>query len=306
MKLSERLSGDQKKKEVTAVTTAALAQTTILSGALKNRLHTNVIDRLDTRATQDMGDPKKTRERVRPTVEAICAADPEVQRLPPDHQLVLVENLLDEICGLGPLEALLNDPAISDILVNNADQVFVERAGKLELTPIKFNDNAHLINIIQRIVSRVGRRVDESSPMVDARLLDGSRVNAVVPPIAADGPILSIRRFGKKAMGPQDLIQRGVCTETMMKFLAACVHAKCNLLVSGGTGAGKTTLLNILSGLIPKHERVITIEDSVELSMQGHHVVRMEARPPNLEGKGEVSIRACVQAMPCVCVPTAW
>lgn len=296
MKLSERLSGDQKKKEITAVTAAAVAtHQVMIPGALKTRLHTNVIDRLDTRATQDGGDPKKMRERVRPTVEAICASDPEVQRMSPDMHSVLVENLLDEICGLGPLEALLADPAISDILVNNAEQVFIERSGKLELTSIKFNDNAHLINIIQRIVSRVGRRVDESSPMVDARLLDGSRVNAVVPPIGADGPILSIRRFGKKAMGPQDLIDRGVCTETMMRFLAACVHAKCNLLVSGGTGAGKTTILNILSGLIPKHERVITIEDSVELSMQGHHVVRMEARPPNIEGKGEVTIRACVK-----------
>ncbi|RYF06458.1 MAG: CpaF family protein, partial [Deltaproteobacteria bacterium] len=230
-----------------------------------------------------------------PIVEQTVGADPEAMGLGPETKAVLVEQILDEIAGLGPLEALINDPAVSDILVNNAEQVYVERAGRLEQVSVRFIDNQHLLNIIQRIVSRVGRRVDESSPMVDARLLDGSRVNAVVPPIATDGPILSIRRFGRKIVGAQDLVSRGVCTPVMMRYLQAAVQSKCNLLVSGGTGAGKTTLLNILSSFIPKHERVITIEDSAELSLMGAHVVRMEARPANIEGKGEVTIRACVR-----------
>ncbi|KAK1548237.1 hypothetical protein Q3G72_022377 [Acer saccharum] len=262
--------------------------------ALKGRLHTYVIDKLDLKAVSEV-DPKRMRDRLRPNVQAILQGDQEVAALGPEHGAAILESILDEIVGLGPLEPLLADVAISDILVNNFEQIFIEKNGRLELANIRFADNQHLLNIINRIVSIVGRSVNESSPMVDARLRDGSRVNAVVPPIAADGPILSIRRFGKRAMGAQDLVSRGVGTSDMMRFLAAAVHAKNNLLVSGGTGAGKTTLLNILSGFIPKEERVITIEDSAELSLQGHHVVRMEARPPNIEGKGEVSIRACVK-----------
>lgn len=288
MKLTERLSDGRKKIDPLAKPTAEPTM------ALKGRLHTYVIDKLDLKAVSEV-DPKRMRDRLRPNVQAILQGDQEVAALGPEHGAAILESILDEIVGLGPLEPLLADIAISDILVNNFEQIFIEKNGRLELANIRFADNQHLLNIIQRIVSRVGRRVDESSPMVDARLLDGSRVNAVVPPIAADGPILSIRRFGKRAMGAQDLVSRGVGTSDMMRFLAAAVHAKSNLLVSGGTGAGKTTLLNILSGFIPKEERVITIEDSAELSLQGHHVVRMEARPPNVEGKGEVSIRACVK-----------
>ena len=295
MKLTERLSDGRTKKsgEVTGVHTN-VAPPPVSATAIKARLHAILIDKLDMRLLSD-ADPKKLRERIRSTVEAVVATDAESAPFTAESKAWLVEGILDEIAGLGPLEALLNDPQVSDILVNNAEQVFVERAGKLELTNIRFHDNTHLLNIIQRIVSRVGRRVDESSPLVDARLPDGSRVNAVVMPIAADGPILSIRRFGSKSMGPRDLISRGVATESMMTFLRAAVQAKCNILVSGGTGAGKTTLLNILSGFIPAHERVITIEDSAELSLQGHHVVRMEARPPNIEGRGEVTIRMCVK-----------
>lgn len=288
MKLTERLSDGRKKVDPLAKSTAEPTM------ALKGRLHTYVIDKLDLKAVSEV-DPKRMRDRLRPNVQAILQGDAEVAALGPEHGVAILESILDEIVGLGPLEPLLADSNISDILVNNFEQIFIEKGGRLELVPIRFADNQHLLNIIQRIVSRVGRRVDESSPMVDARLLDGSRVNAVVPPIAADGPILSIRRFGRRIMGAQDLVSRGVGTSDMMRFLAAAVHAKSNLLVSGGTGAGKTTLLNILSGFIPKEERVITIEDSAELSLQGHHVVRMEARPPNVEGKGEVSIRACVK-----------
>lgn len=291
MKLTERLSGDGRKKTESA---HLATRENEVSAALKGRLHTYVIDKLDLKAVAEV-DGKMMRDRLRPNVQSILRSDAEVAGLSHTQSQALLESLLDEIVGLGPLEPLLNDPSISDILVNNAEQTFVERNGRLENAGIRFNDNQHLLNIIQRIVSRVGRRVDESSPMVDARLQDGSRVNAVVQPIAADGPILSIRRFGRSIVGAQDLVNRGVGTPDMMRFLAAAVHAKSNLLVSGGTGAGKTTLLNILSGFIPKEERVITIEDSAELSLQGHHVVRMEARPPNVEGRGEVSIRACVR-----------
>lgn len=290
MKLVERL-GDQRKRRQDGAGTNVAEE---LSGALKTRLHTLVLDKLDLRAVSDV-DARRMRDQLRTSVRNVVDGDAEVIMLNNETRDALVEALLDEIVGLGPLESLLNDPAISDILVNNADTIFIERGGKLEKSNVRFSDNQHLFNIISRIVSRVGRRVDESSPMVDARLLDGSRVNAVVPPIAIDGPSMSIRRFGRRIMGGQDLVDRGVCTADMMKFLWACVHSKCNLLVSGGTGAGKTTLLNILSSFIPKEERVITIEDSAELSLQGHHVLRMEARPANLEGKGEVSIRSCVK-----------
>ena len=290
MKLIERL-GDSRKKvgESTRQT-----QTLEALSSLKNRLHTLSIDKLDMRAMVDV-DARRMRDRLKPHLSAIVLGDAESAALDEETQRVIVEALLDEIAGLGPLESLLADAGISDILVNTFDTIYIEKGGKLERAPIRFADNAHLLNVIQRIVSRVGRRVDESSPMVDARLPDGSRVNAVVPPIAIDGPSLSIRRFGRRIMGGQDLVERGVATSGMIQFLEACVVSRCNLLVSGGTGAGKTTLLNILSSYIPKEERTITIEDSAELSLQGHHVLRMEARPANIEGKGEVSIRACVK-----------
>lgn len=291
MKLGERLTQGE-KKEISRVGATPVDPNSFF--AVKTRLHSLVLDKLDMRAVGEV-DPKRMRERLRQSVSIIVNADGEAANLEPSQRLAVVEAILDEIVGLGPLEQLLADPAISDVLVNAFDKIYIERNGKLELTPIRFADNTHLLNTIQRIVSRVGRRVDESSPMVDARLPDGSRVNAVVPPIATDGPSLSIRRFGRRLMDPNDLIKRGVATASMFKYLAAAVRAKCNLLVSGGTGAGKTTLLNILSSFIPGEERVITIEDSAELSLQGHHVVRMEARPPNIEGKGEVTIRACVK-----------
>jgi pilus assembly protein CpaF len=201
----------------------------------------------------------------------------------------------DEVLGLGPLEPLLKDATISDILVNGPGQVYVERFGRLEPTEVRFNDDAHLMNIIDRIVSAVGRRVDESSPMVDARLKDGSRVNAIIPPLALDGPMLSIRRFAVELLTASDLIRLGTIDEPLAKLLHGIVQGRLNVVISGGTGTGKTTLLNILSGFVPATERVITIEDSAELQLQQPHVVRLETRPPNIEGRGEVNQRDLVR-----------
>jgi len=207
----------------------------------------------------------------------------------------VVKRIEDEVMGLGPLEPLLADSTISDILVNGPDQVYIERRGKLELTNVKFNNDGHLMNIIDRIVSAVGRRIDESSPMVDARLKDGSRVNAIVPPLALDGPSVSIRRFAVELLGVQDLIQLGSMSQEVATVLEAIVKARLNVLISGGTGTGKTTMLNIMSGFIPSNERIVTIEDSAELQLQQPHVVRLETRPPNIEGKGEVNQRDLVR-----------
>ena len=207
----------------------------------------------------------------------------------------VVTRIEDEVMGLGPLEPLLQDSTISDILVNGPHQVYIERRGKLLLTDVHFSDNQHLMGIIDRIVSAVGRRIDESSPMVDARLEDGSRVNAIIPPLALDGPTVSIRRFAVELLSMDDLIQLGTVTEPVSRILQAIVQARLNCVVSGGTGAGKTTMLNILSGFIPHDERIITIEDSAELQLQQPHTVRLETRPPNVEGKGEVSARDLVR-----------
>jgi len=206
----------------------------------------------------------------------------------------LITDVLDELFGLGPLEQLLKDRDISDILVNRHDQVYIERNGKLEETSIVFRDDRHLMQIIERIVSTVGRRIDESSPMVDARLQDGSRVNAIIPPLALDGPTLSIRRFRTDRLGAQDLVERQSLPQPMLSFLHAAVGSRLNVIVSGGTGAGKTTLLNILSSFIGDTERVVTIEDAAELMLRQRHVVRLETRPPNIEGKGQVRARDLV------------
>jgi pilus assembly protein CpaF len=206
----------------------------------------------------------------------------------------LAKEVVDEVFGLGPLEPLLQDPTVSDILVNTFDTVYVERRGILEKTNVVFKDDLHLMHIIDKIVSAVGRRIDESSPMVDARLKDGSRVNIIIPPLAVDGPILSIRRFGSTPLGPDDLIRKRALTPQMMETLKGAVRARMNIVVSGGTGAGKTTLLNVLSSFISEHERIVTIEDSAELQLKQDHVVRLECRPPNVEGKGAVRQRELV------------
>ena len=207
----------------------------------------------------------------------------------------IIRRVEDEVLGLGPLEPLLCDKSVSDILVNGPNQVYVERRGRLEVTDVRFNNDAHLINIIDRIVSAVGRRIDESSPMVDARLKDGSRVNAIIPPLALDGPALSIRRFAVELLSMEDLIRLGTLSKELSQVLSAIVRGRLNVLISGGTGAGKTTLLNLLSGFIPETERIVTIEDSAELQLQQPHVVRLETRPPNIEGRGAVSQRDLVR-----------
>ena len=207
----------------------------------------------------------------------------------------VVRQIEDEVMGLGPLEPLLADPSVSDILVNGAHHVYVERGGKIERTDIRFHDDAHLLNIIDRIVSRVGRRIDESVPMVDARLQDGSRVNAIIPPLALDGPVLSIRRFGKDALTTDDLIRLGSLSPALVELLQAVVLARLNVMISGGTGSGKTTLLNVMSGFIPERERIITIEDSAELQLRQPHVVRLETRQVNVEGRGQITQRDLVR-----------
>lgn len=212
-----------------------------------------------------------------------------------EQRQLVIRTIEDEVMGLGPLEPLLADPTISDVLVNGPKAVYVERRGKLELTDVQFNNDLHLLNIIDRIVTAVGRRIDESSPMVDARLKDGSRVNAIIPPLALDGPTLSIRRFAVELLGVDDLVAFGTLTAPVATVLQAVVRARLNVIVSGGTGAGKTTLLNILSGFIPETERIVTIEDSAELQLQQPHVVRLETRPPNIEGRGEVMARDLVR-----------
>jgi pilus assembly protein CpaF len=258
---------------------------------VKADLHRKILDRLDL---EKLGRTPSDAAReevlllIRNTVnsEAVPLSFAERERL--------AREILDEIFGLGPLEPLLKDPSISDILVNRYDKVYVERGGKLEPTGLSFKDNQHLMQIIDRIVSRVGRRVDESSPMVDARLADGSRVNAIIPPLAIDGPCLSIRRFGRDPITARLMIENKTLTEPMLELLSAMVKGRLNILISGGTGAGKTTLLNVLSGYIPNSERIVTIEDAAELQLKQEHVVRLETRPPNIEGKGAVRQRQLV------------
>jgi pilus assembly protein CpaF len=238
-------------------------------------------------------DDKKVRTRIREIANRLINDDSAPLSLMQRRHVV--RQIEDEVLGLGPLEPLLADPTVSDILVNGPDQVYVERGGKLEHTDIRFHDDAHLLNIIDRIVSRVGRRIDESVPMVDARLEDGSRVNAIIPPLAIDGPALSIRRFGKDSLTMADLVRLGSLTWTIVDLLRAIVLARLNVMISGGTGSGKTTLLNVLSGFIPERERIITIEDSAELQLQQPHVVRLETRQINVEGRGQISQRELVR-----------
>ncbi|HWJ49167.1 MAG TPA: CpaF family protein, partial [Candidatus Udaeobacter sp.] len=258
---------------------------------VKADLHRKVLDRLDLeKLGKTSGD--SARDEVLVVIRSVVNG--EVVPLSFAERERLSREILDEIFGLGPLEQLLKDPNISDILVNRYDRVYVEKAGKLELTTLSFKDNIHLMQIIERIVSRVGRRVDESSPMVDARLTDGSRVNAIIPPLAIDGPCLSIRRFGRDPVTARQMIENQTLTESMLELLSSMVKGRLNILVSGGTGAGKTTLLNVLSGYIPNSDRIVTIEDAAELQLKQEHVVRLETRPPNIEGKGAVRQRQLV------------
>ena len=255
--------------------------------ALKMRLHRKLIDQLDL--TRMVGDEETLREQVRAVVSQL--ADSENTLLNYNERQRLVNEVLDETFGLGPLEVILTDPNVTDVLVNGPKQVYVEREGRLELTEIEFRDNAHLMQVIDKIVSAVGRRCDETCPLVDARLEDGSRVNAVIPPLAIDGASISIRRFGSDPLTWEDYINFKSLTPHMRDFLEACVKSALNILVVGGTGSGKTTLLNNLSSFIPDTERIVTIEDAAELQLRQPHTVRLETRPANIEGKGRITIR---------------
>src|SRR5512136_645989 len=247
---------------------------------LKFTLHRKLLDRINLEILSSMAGP-----RVRTEIRGALATLIDEERTPLSlaEKDRVIDEVLNEVFGLGPLEPLLQDPTVNDILVTTPRLVYVERAGKLYRTPVEFKDNAHLLRILERIVSRVGRRIDESSPMVDARLPDGSRVNAVIPPVAVDGPLLSIRRFGKDPLQAEDLVKNLSLTDGMLQLLQACVRARLNLIITGGTGAGKTTLLNVLSGYIPEDERIVTIEDAAELQLRQVHVARTETRPPNIE-----------------------
>jgi len=259
---------------------------------LKERLHQRVIEMLDLNAIGTMSEGAVT-EQLSKLIEQLLQQEaiPLNQR----ERAQMTQDILHEVLGLGPLEPLLADQSVNDILVNGPKQVFVERSGRLELTPIQFKDDAHLKKIIEKIVSRVGRRIDESSPMVDARLADGSRVNAIIPPLAIDGPSLSIRKFSKDPLQLYHLVEKKSLTPEIGELMKAIVQARLNVLISGGTGSGKTTLLNVLSGFIPNDERIVTIEDAAELQLRQDHVVRLETRPANIEGKGEVAQRELVK-----------
>jgi pilus assembly protein CpaF len=259
---------------------------------LKAKVHQRVIELLDLTVASSMSEQQLGQE-LGHLVERILQEDKVALNQRERGQMV--QDILHEISGLGPLEPLLNDPTINDILVNTHKQVYVERYGKLERTAVRFRDEAHLRRIIERIVARMGRRVDESSPMVDARLADGSRVNAIIPPLALDGACLSIRKFSKDPLQVSDLIEKRSLTPEIAELLRGIVRARLNVLISGGTGCGKTTILNILSGFIPTTERIVTIEDAAELQLRQDHVVRLETRPANIEGKGEIGQRELVR-----------
>ena len=255
---------------------------------LKFKLHRKLLDKINVEALAAT-DERRVRHEVQQALLALIDGEPALLNAIEREQIA--SQVLDEIFGLGPLECLFDDPTISDILVNGARTIYVERGGLLELTKLQFRDDQHLMRIIDRIVSKVGRRVDESNPMVDARLMDGSRVNAIIPPLAVDGPLLSIRRFSRDKLSPQDLVEKRAISPAMMQLLESAVKARLNIVIVGGTGAGKTTLLNALSAFIPPNERIITIEDAAELQLKQPHVARLETRPANIEGQGAIRQR---------------
>src|SRR5262245_42654977 len=258
---------------------------------LKAKLHVQILEDIDLETLNRLSEGV-ARERVGLAIRDML--NRERTPLASAEREGIVEEVLDEVFGLGPLEPLLADPAVSDILVNGSSKVYIERGGMLELTKVRFNDDGHLMRIIDRIVTKVGRRIDESTPMVDARLSDGSRVSVIIPPLALDGPVVSIRRFGTDRLTAERLVGNDTLTPQMLELLEGCVKGKLNIMISGGTGAGKTTLLNVLSGYIPGSERIVTIEDAAELQLRQEHVVRLETRPANIEGKGAVRQRQLV------------
>ena len=299
MKLLERLArqegGEQKKQTAIFAGRTTNAPEDGYQG-LKINIHRRIVDEM-TAEQQQILDGRHTRQEVEGIitryVQQVVEEDPFA--VPRGERTRLISDICDEILGLGPIEPFLKDESITEVMVNGPKKVYVERNGKLQLTQAQFHDNAHLMGIIEKIVAPLGRHVDEASPLVDARLEDGSRVNIIIPPLALLGPCLTIRKFAKNALSIEDLVSYGTLSEPMAKFVEACVKAKLNILVSGGTGSGKTTTLNVLSAFIPGGERIVTIEDAAELKLEQHHVVTLESRPPNIEGKGAVTIRDLVK-----------
>ncbi|MBK5931123.1 CpaF family protein [Halochromatium salexigens] len=292
---SSQLPAKSKPRQVWARTLST--GSTVLSGIeleWKRTLFEALVKALDLSQTTNL-EPAEAQRQIGDTCERLMAENPPPVGVPQATRSRIINEIQDEVLGLGPLEILLKDPTVSDILVNGYADIYVERRGKLERTPVAFDSNNHLMTIIERIVSSVGRRIDESSPMVDARLADGSRVNAIIPPLAIDGPSLSIRRFPVERLTMERLLEYHAFSRPMSQFLAAVVEARLNVIISGGTGSGKTTMLNVLSAEIPSDERIVTIEDSAELQMQQPHVVRLETRPANMEDKGEVNQRDLVR-----------
>ena len=265
--------------------------------SIKHRIHQRIVDEMtpdEQRVLSSMNqDPRQVEDIIGNYCQRVMDEDPFA--IPRGEKSQLIADIRDEILGLGPIESLLNDDSVTEIMVNGPKQVFVERLGKLELTDVKFHDKAHLMNIIERILTPLGRRIDESSPLVDARLEDGSRVNIIIPPLSLVGPAITIRKFSKTPLSVENLISFGTLDEKMAVFLRACVKARINILVSGGTGSGKTTTLNVISSFIPENERIVTIEDAAELRLQQAHVVTLESRPANIEGKGQITIRDLVR-----------
>ncbi|RQZ10107.1 CpaF family protein [Burkholderia sp. Bp9031] len=294
MSLREQMSLYRAQPQVAGTEPVASTHSSVRDAyqKLRREIHLAVLERVELERLSRL-----PQEQVRHEIAALISRILDEGRLPANdiERRQLAVDIYDEMFGFGPLEPLLRDPSISDILVNTFRQVYVERFGQLELTDVTFYDDAHLMKVIEKIVSRVGRRIDESSPMVDARLPDGSRVNAIIPPSAIDGPLMSIRRFAVNPLKMDDLVRFHSLTPPMAELLDALAQAKVNVLVSGGTGSGKTTLLNILSGFIPRCERIVTIEDAAELQLQQPHVLRLETRPPNIEGKGEITQRTLVR-----------
>ena len=290
---SAAVASEKPTPQATPQATPALSPAIEAYVKLKNKLHLQILEKVDLASLESMSEIR-LRQEIATLVELMLIENPaQINDL---ERRMLVRDIQNEMLGLGPLELLMADPTVSDILVNSYNQIYVERKGRLELTNVTFTDDKHLLRIIDKIVSRVGRRIDESSPMVDARLPDGSRVNAIIPPIALDGPMVSIRRFAVIPLKMADMVNGyKSLTPDMALMLEGLAKSKINMLISGGTGSGKTTLLNILSGFIPETERIVTIEDAAELQLQQPHVVRLETRPPNIEGKGEVSQRALVR-----------
>jgi pilus assembly protein CpaF len=260
---------------------------------LKTELHKKIVDELKELKTPEKEDKDFIRKHIEQMVESIIEAD--ANHIPRLDRMRISDEIYDEVAGYGPITPLLNDREISEIMVNGPDQVYIERNGQLELSDVFFRDNDHVMNIIDRIVSPIGRRIDESMPMVDARLPDGSRVNAIIPPLSLTGPVVTIRKFFADPLMIEDLIEFNTLTPEMAQFIEACVKARLNVVVSGGTGSGKTTTLNVLSSFIPVNERIVTIEDAAELALHQPHVVTLESRPPNIEGKGAITIRDLVR-----------